>query len=132
MSISKMKQQLKRQRTMGNVGNKIRASKLGQKIAKNERKVMTFKDPAKRQKAIERLTKQRNKAETRFNKKLDKKGIKTFTPSTMPRKAVRGPVMDPPKGAGIKPTRSPSQVKRQAFKNKLRSPVGRAIRGKRA
>ena len=129
-----MKQQLKRQRTMANVGNKIKASKLGQRIAKNERKVMTFKDPAKRQKAAERLAKQRNKAETRFNKKLDKKGIKPLTPSTMPRKP-RGPVMEPPRGAGIKPTRSPSQVKRQALKNKpTRSPsqVKRQLRGKRA
>jgi len=126
------------QRKMDRINRKIKSSKLGQKLQKAigksrnlASKIPTLKDPAKRQKAAERLErvnqrrdKRATKAINRFSKKLAQSGgIRGKT---------KGPVMDPPKGAGIKPTLSPSQVKRQAFKNKLRSPVGRAIRGKRA
>ena len=165
MAINKMKQQLKRQRTMANVANKIyRASKLGQKLQKVSRKssnltskIPTLKDPAKRQKAIQRLErvnkraiKRGEKAANRFSKKLAAKGI-TRTPhssgitlqqrremqknnpdlranqaniASTKRGKTRGPVIDTPGGAGVKPTR-PVRPKRD---NKTVTPVRRARR----
>ena len=49
------------------ITGKVLASKLGQKIGKTQKKVATFKDPAKKQKAAQRLARLRSKAASRVN-----------------------------------------------------------------
>jgi len=97
-AMKKMRQQMKTQRTIKNVGNKIKASKLGQKMEKVRKKqeklgskISTMKDPAKRGKALARLervnkrvTKRNKKADDRFTKKLAAKGITRPTPKLKP------------------------------------------------
>ena len=115
------------QRKVDRISRKINSSKLGQKLQKVSgkarkltSKIPTLKDPAKRQKAIERLErvnqrviKRGTKAVNRFGKKLAQSGRKT-----------KGPVMETPRGAGMKPTR-PVRPKRD---NKTVTPVKRARR----
>lgn len=80
-------ERMKQQRTMKKVANKIKSSKLGQKIqktgqkaAKLASKIRTSKDPAKREKAIARLSRLKKRsairdarATARINKALAKK-----------------------------------------------------------